>query len=72
MIEAMRGAKEQTVVLVTPSGVKRSFGIKHAERLLDMGETLNGGWSVDPQSPYYYDEENGIRLKQDKRNSAKA
>lgn len=66
------GPKEQQIVLVTPKGDKRSFGIKHAERLLDMGTALNGGWSVDPQSPYYYDEENGIRLKSDKRNTAKA
>lgn len=67
-----RGPKEQRVTLVTPKGVKQSFGIKHAERLLDLGPILNGGWSVDPQSPYYYDEENGIRLKSGKGNSAKA
>lgn len=67
-----RIAKEQTITLVTPKGEKRSFGIQHAERLLDLGPVVNGGWSVDPQSPYYYDEENGIRLKTDKRNSAKA
>ena len=67
-----RGPKKQTVTLVTPGGEKRAFDLKHAERLLDMGSALNGGWSVDPQSPYYYDEENGIRLKADKRNSAKA
>lgn len=67
-----RNTKEQQVVLVTPGGVKRSFGIAHAERLLDLGPDVNGGWSVDPQSPYYYDEENGIRLKSNKANSAKA
>lgn len=67
-----RGPKEQKITLVTPTGVKQEFGIKHAERLLDMGQALNGGWDVDPQSPYYYDEENGIRLKSDKRNTVKA
>lgn len=67
-----RPKKEQTIILVTPGGEKRSFGLKHAERLLDMGSALNGGWEVDPQSPYYYDEENGIRLKSDKRDTAKA
>lgn len=67
-----RGPKKQTITLVTPNGEKRAFDLKHAERLLDMGPALNGGWSVDPQSPYHYDEENGIRLKADKRNSAKA
>lgn len=68
----VRGPKKQTVVLVTPKGEKRAFELKHAERLLDMGPALNGGWSIDPQSSYYYDEENGIRLKPSKGNSAKA
>lgn len=64
--------KEKTVVLVASNGKKREFSISHAERLLDMGAELNGGWTVDVTSPYYYDEENGIRLKSDKANSAKA
>lgn len=68
----MRKAKEKTIDLVAPNGIKRAFGIAHAERLLDMGEALNGGWVVDENSEYYYDEENGIRLKSDKANSAKA
>lgn len=67
-----RTPKEQTVTLVTPKGKKQSFDLKHAERLLDMGKDLNGGWSIDPQSPYIYDEENGIRIKPNKGNSAKA
>lgn len=67
-----RGKKEQTVILVTPSGEKQEFGLQHAERLLDMGPNLNGGWKIDPTSNYYYDEENGIRLKANKGNSAKA
>jgi hypothetical protein len=64
--------KEQSVILVTRSGEKQSFGIKHAERLLDMGPEVNGGWEIDPDSNYYYDEENGIRVKTDTGNSAKA
>lgn len=67
-----RPKKEATIVLVDPRGKKREFGLQHAERLLDMGPALNGGWAVDPTSNYYYDEENGIRLKANKGNSAKA
>ena len=68
----MRKKKEKTVDLVSLKGVKRAFSIAHAERLLDMGDSLNGGWRVDEASEYYYDEENGLRLKSDKTNSAKA
>ena len=59
-------------MLVTPDGKKQAFNIKHAERLLDLGPALNGGWVIDPNSNYYYDEENGIRVKADKGNTAKA
>ena len=65
----MRQKKEKTVDLVSPKGVKRAFGIAHAERLLDMGDSLNGGWRVDEASEYYYDEENGLRLKTNSANS---
>lgn len=65
-MKAMKKQKEKTVVLVTPKGQKQEFGIAHAERLLDLGPTLNGGWVVDATSDYYYDEENGIRIKADK------
>lgn len=64
--------KEKTVVLVTPKGQKQEFSISHAERLLGIGEVLNGGWKVDEDSNYYYDKENGIRLKTGKANTAKA
>lgn len=67
-----RGEKQKTVTLVTPSGLKQQFGIQHAERLLDMGPALNGGWAVDPDSNYYYDEENGLRVKTDKGHTAEA
>lgn len=69
----MRKKKEQTVILVVPKhGIKQAFGLAHAERLLDMGTILNGGWELPETSDYYYDEENGLRLKSDKTNSAKA
>lgn len=64
--------KENTVTLVTVDGKKQVFGVAHAERLLDMGDALNGGWRVAEDSEYYYDEEYGLRLKADKANSAKA
>lgn len=67
-----RPKKQKTVTLITASGLKQAFGIQHAERLLDLGPVLNGGWMIDPDSEYYYDEENGIRVKSDKGNSAKA
>ena len=37
-----------------------------------MGPHLNGGWKVPEDSDYYYDEENGLRLKSGKTNTAKA
>lgn len=68
----MRKKKEQTVKLLAPGGVAKDFSIEHAERLLDMGEQLNGGWAIDPNSPYYYDEEYGVRLKPSTGNTEKA
>ena len=65
----MRKKKETAVTLAAP-GVQQEFGIAHAERLLDMGATLNGGWHLPADSPYTYDEENGLRLKSDKANTA--
>lgn len=64
--------KQKTVTLVTPSGVKQQFGIQHAERLLNLGSALNGGWAIDKNSEYYYDKDNGIRLKANTGDSAKA
>ena len=69
----MRPKKIQKVKLVVPKYNKeQEFDIQHAERLLDMGTQLNGGWILPEDSNYIYDEENGIRLKSDKANSAKA
>lgn len=64
--------KEQTVTLVTPSGQRQAFGLAHAERLLDLGPERNGGWKIADDEQYIYTEENGIRLKSDKTDSAKA
>lgn len=70
---SVRKKKEQTVTLVVPKhNIKQEFGLQHAERLLDMGLALNGGWELPKDSNYYYDEENGLRVKSDKANSAKA
>lgn len=69
----MRKKKEQTVTLVVHKhGIKQEFGVQHAERLLDMGQALNGGWELPKDSDYTYDEENGLRVKSDKTNTAKA
>lgn len=69
----MRRKKEQTVTLVVPKhNIKQDFPIGHAERLLDMGTALSGGWELPKDSNYYYDEENGLRVKSDKANSGKA
>lgn len=67
----MRKKKEQTVTLVVPKyNIKQEFGIEHAERLLDMGPQLSGGWELPGDSNYTYSEENGLRVKSDKANSA--
>lgn len=63
----MRKKKEQTVMLVVPKySMKQEFSVEHAERLLDMGTHLNGGWVLPADSNYIYDEENGLRVKTDK------
>lgn len=68
----MRKKKEQTITLVVPKyNIKQEFSIEHAERLLDMGSHLNGGWELPVDSNYTYSEENGLRIKPDKANFAK-
>jgi hypothetical protein len=69
----MREKKEQAVTLVVPKhNMRQEFGIQHAERLLDMGTAINGGWELPKDSNYTYDKENGLRVKSDKANFAKA
>lgn len=52
--------------------MSREFSVESAERLLDMGETKNGGWQLPKDSNYVYTEEDGLRLKTDKRDTAEA
>lgn len=67
----MRPKKSPTVRLVVPDkGIEQEFGVAHAERLLDMGTALNGGWTLPADSKYTYDEEYGLRIKSDKANTA--
>ena len=69
----MRKKKEPTITLVVPKyNRSQDFTIPHAERLLDMGPELNGGWELPEGSKYVYDEEYGLRVKSDKADSAKA
>lgn len=69
----MAKKKETKVALVVPKyNLRQEFGVRHAERLLEMGPTLNGGWELPEDSNYHYDEEDGLRLKSDKANTAKA
>lgn len=69
----MKKKKEQTIALVVPKyGLRQEFSVGHAERLLNMGRELNGGWELPDDSNYFYDEENGLRVKSDKANSEKA
>lgn len=68
----MKPKKEPAVTLVVPKhNITQEFDVAHAERLLDMGPR-NGGWELPNDSKYYYDEENGLRIKSDKANTAKA
>lgn len=61
----MRRKKEKTVrLIVVEYGIEKEFGISHAERLLDMGTRLNGGWTLPEDSEYEYSEEAGLRVKQ--------
>lgn len=63
----MRPKKQPTVTLVVPSkNLSMEFAIPHAERLLDMGEFLSGGWQLPGDSNYEYNEEYGLRLKSNK------
>lgn len=69
----MRKKKETQVTLVVPKyNIKQAFGIAHAERLLDMGSNVNGGWELPADSNYCYSEEDGLRLKSGKADTAEA
>ena len=64
--------KTKNIVLVTPEGEKQTFDMRHAECLLGMGDSFNGGWRIEKESKYYFDKTNGIRVKSDKGNTAGA
>ena len=69
----MRPKKAPTVRLVVKKhNMSQEFSLSHAERLLDMGEFLNGGWTLPEDSNYVYTEENGLSLRTNKANTAKA
>lgn len=57
-------------VRLEAGAISQEFEIAHAERILDMGPALNGGWHVPEDSEYEYTEEYGLKLKSNKRNSA--
>ena len=69
----MTPKKEKTVVLVVPKyHIEQEFGLRHAERLLNMGTELNGGWELPTNSEYIYDKENGIRLNTNRASNTEA
>lgn len=66
----MRKKRVPMIKLVVPKyGMEQEFEVDHAERILDMGADLNGGWVLPGGSDYEYDEENGLRPKSDKGDS---
>lgn len=50
--------------------ISQEFEVSHAERILDMGPALNGGWHVPEDSEYEYTDEYGLKLRANKGNSA--
>lgn len=64
--------KETRVKLVVPiHGTEQMFSVDHAARLLAMG-AANGGWELPSDSRYYFDKENGLRLKPNKDSNKQA
>lgn len=59
------------ITLVVPAhNLKQEFEIEHAEKILRMQN--NGGWQLPENSEFIFDLNNGIGLKQNKGNTAKA
>lgn len=48
-------------LVVSSQGIRKSFSIDHAERLLRMPN--NGGWTLPATSKYEFDPATGIRKK---------
>lgn len=63
--------KPVKMVRLETDDFSKEFEVSHAERILDMGAAVNGGWHVPEDSEYEYTEEYGLRLKSDKGSSAK-
>ena len=56
--------KKDTIKLcVKGTNITQNFSFSHAERLLRLGQPLNGGWEIPEDSEYIFDKENGIRVK---------
>lgn len=64
--------KPVKMVRLEAGDYSQEFEVSHAERILDMGPAVNGGWHVPEDSEYEYTEEYGLKLKSDKGNTAKA
>jgi len=62
--------KPVKMVRLETEELSQEFEVSHAERILDMGPVLNGGWHVPEDSEYEYTEEYGLRLKSNKENNA--
>lgn len=62
--------KPVKMVRLETEELSQEFEVSHAERILDMGPVLNGGWHVPEDSEYEYTEEYGLRLKSNKENTA--
>lgn len=61
-------ARTSKIILeVAPTGVRESFDVGHAERLLRL--PLNGGWQLPEGSPYEFDKTYGIKLRGNKRDN---
>ena len=43
-------------VLLETDKISQEFEVSHAERILDMGPAVNGGWRVPEDSDYEYTE----------------
>lgn len=63
--------KPAKMVRLETEDLSQEFEVSHAERILNMGPALNGGWHVPEDSEYEYTEEYGLRLKSNKENSAR-
>lgn len=66
--------KRETLVIleVAKIGKQQEFEFSHAERLLNMGVVMSGGWALPEDSKYTYTKENGLRVKTDRGSANKA